>query len=223
MSTNGSATSAGTDRTSGGQGRGTRRPASSARRDEILRVAAEVFARRGVAATTVREIADAVGILSGSLYHHFDSKESMVDEILRDYWAERLDNYRRYIDEAGDAPAILERMVGEVLKSTAEQRAQVLILHNDWPYLIQFERFAYLDEASHEVERLWVKVIRQGVREGTLRGDLDPALTYRAMMGAASWVARWYRADGRHSMATIARTQTSLFLDGLRAGGAPTT
>lgn len=197
--------------------RGSRRPATSARREEILKVAAEVFARRGVAATTVREIADAVGILSGSLYHHFDSKESMVDEILRDYWAARLENYRRFIEEGGDAPSILERMIGEVLRSTAEQRAQVLILHNDWPYLVQFDRFAYLDDAAAEVERQWVKVIRQGVREGSLRSDLDAALSYRTMMGAASWVARWYRAEGRHSMATIARTQTSLFLDGLRS------
>jgi AcrR family transcriptional regulator len=55
------------------------------RHDQILAAAAELFARKGVAATTVREIADQVGILSGSLYHHFDSKEAMVDEILSPY------------------------------------------------------------------------------------------------------------------------------------------
>ena len=55
------------------------------RHDQILAAAAELFARKGVAATTVREIADQVGILSGSLYHHFDSKEAMVDEILLPY------------------------------------------------------------------------------------------------------------------------------------------
>ncbi|MDJ0113374.1 helix-turn-helix domain-containing protein, partial [Rhodococcus erythropolis] len=54
----------------------------SGRRDELLEIAAGLFADRGVRATTVRDIADAAGILSGSLYHHFDSKESMVDEIL---------------------------------------------------------------------------------------------------------------------------------------------
>ena len=53
----------------------------SGRRDELLEIAAGLFADRGVRATTVRDIADAAGILSGSLYHHFDSKESMVDEI----------------------------------------------------------------------------------------------------------------------------------------------
>lgn len=53
-------------------------PANS-RRDELLELAAAMFAERGLRATTVRDIADSAGILSGSLYHHFSSKEEMVD------------------------------------------------------------------------------------------------------------------------------------------------
>ncbi|TXS47651.1 helix-turn-helix domain-containing protein, partial [Streptomyces sp. OR43] len=51
------------------------------RHPPILRPAAEVFAAQGYNATTVRRIADAAGMLAGSLYYHFDSKESMLDEI----------------------------------------------------------------------------------------------------------------------------------------------
>ena len=60
------------------------RPAQTAntRRDELLALAATMFAERGLRATTVRDIADSAGILSGSLYHHFSSKEEMVDEVL---------------------------------------------------------------------------------------------------------------------------------------------
>ena len=58
------------------------------RRDELLAIAAELFAERGFTNTTVRDIADAAGILSGSLYHHFDSKESMVDELLDTFQTE---------------------------------------------------------------------------------------------------------------------------------------
>jgi len=49
------------------------------RRADVVRLAGELFAQKGFRATTVREIADAAGILSGSLYHHFDSKESIAD------------------------------------------------------------------------------------------------------------------------------------------------
>ena len=58
------------------------------RRGELLAIAAGLFAEKGFKNTTVRDIADAAGILSGSLYHHFDSKESMVDEILRSFHAQ---------------------------------------------------------------------------------------------------------------------------------------
>ena len=58
---------------------------SGGRRSELLAIAAGLFAERGFKNTTVRDIADAAGILSGSLYHHFDSKESMVDEIMRPF------------------------------------------------------------------------------------------------------------------------------------------
>ena len=50
-------------------------PASPGGASELLELAASMFAERGLRATTVRDIADAAGILSGSLYHHFDSKE----------------------------------------------------------------------------------------------------------------------------------------------------
>ncbi len=62
--------------------RATSSGAASERRDHLVKLAAELFARKGFQATTVREIAEEAGILSGSLYHHFDSKETIVDEVL---------------------------------------------------------------------------------------------------------------------------------------------
>ena len=69
----------------------------SERRAELLELAARMFAERGFRATTVRDIADAAGILSGSLYHHFDSKESMVDEILTGFLDELFGRYREIV------------------------------------------------------------------------------------------------------------------------------
>src|SRR5438552_16107295 len=67
------------------------------RRAELLNIAARLFAERGLRATTVRDIADAAGILSGSLYHHFDSKESIVDEILREFLDALFGRYRQIV------------------------------------------------------------------------------------------------------------------------------
>ena len=67
--------------------------ATQTRRAELLGIAAELFAERGFRNTTVRDIADAAGILSGSLYHHFDSKEAMVDELLDTFQQELFATY----------------------------------------------------------------------------------------------------------------------------------
>src|SRR6186713_1372870 len=81
------------------------------RRDELLRIAARLFAEKGFRATTVRDIADAAGILSGSLYHHFDSKESMVDEILSSFQEELFGQYDEILASGDDARTRLERAV----------------------------------------------------------------------------------------------------------------
>ncbi len=57
-----------------------------------------MFAEQGLRTTTVRDIADSAGILSGSLYHHFDSKESMVDEILRGFLDRLFARYHEIVD-----------------------------------------------------------------------------------------------------------------------------
>ena len=81
------------------------------RRDELLAIAAHLFADKGFRNTTVRDIADAAGILSGSLYHHFDSKESMVDEILSSFQEDLFGQYDAILASDGDPRAQLEQAV----------------------------------------------------------------------------------------------------------------
>src|SRR6478752_2623262 len=84
---------------------------TNSRRDELLSIAAGLFAEKGFKNTTVRDIADAAGILSGSLYHHFDSKESMVDEILQTFQAELFAAYDAVLASSDDPRTKIERAV----------------------------------------------------------------------------------------------------------------
>src|ERR1700753_1368051 len=86
-------------------------PERQNRREVILDKAAQLFATKGVAATTVREIADSVGLLSGSLYHHFESKDAIVDELLRSYLEDLRDKYRQVSSEDLDPRSRIERLV----------------------------------------------------------------------------------------------------------------
>jgi AcrR family transcriptional regulator len=185
------------------------------RRDELLALAARLFAERGFRATTVRDIADAAGILSGSLYHHFDSKESMVDEILTTF-QERLFGRYEEIVAAGRGPReTLEAVVIASFESIDRNHAEAAIYQNEAKYLAQFERFAYLNERNRQLRKLWAGILQDGVRAGVFRADLDVELVYRFIRDTV-WVAvHWYRPGGELSAEQVARQYLRILLDGI--------
>jgi TetR/AcrR family transcriptional regulator, cholesterol catabolism regulator len=189
--------------------------AGSERRDEILAIAAELFAERGFAATTVRDIGDAAGILSGSLYHHFDSKESMADELVHELLDRVLAEYRRIVATDDDPERALRALVHEAFSAIATDRATVAVMVNEWSLFTQYPRFAYLRGIEEETERLWVTVIDRGVDTGVFRAGLDARMVYRLLRDAI-WVSvRWYDPKGDDTADEIADAYLAVLLDGV--------
>ncbi|WP_420041097.1 TetR/AcrR family transcriptional regulator [Gordonia sp. MP11Mi] len=189
----------------------------STRRDELLGIAGELFAERGLRSTTVRDIADAAGILSGSLYHHFDSKEAMVDELLRGFLDTLFDRYRE-INAAGlNATDTLRQFVVASFESIDARHTAVAIYQNEARQLGGQERFAYINERNVEFHALWASVLQRGVDDGDFRPDLDVDLLYRFLRDTV-WVAvRWYRPGGGKSIDEIADQYLTVVLDGVLA------
>jgi TetR/AcrR family transcriptional regulator, cholesterol catabolism regulator len=185
------------------------------RRDELLDLAARMFAERGFRATTVRDIADAAGILSGSLYHHFDSKESMVDEILTRFQEELFGRYEEIVAEGRGPRETLEAVVVASFESIDRHHAEVAIYQNEAKYLVQFERFGYLRDRNTQFRKLWAGILEDGVRAGVFRPDLDVELVYRFIRDTV-WVAvHWYRPGGELSANEIAKQYLRILLDGI--------
>jgi AcrR family transcriptional regulator len=187
----------------------------SSRRDELLAIAATLFAERGFKNTTVRDIADAAGILSGSLYHHFDSKEAMVDELLDTFQTELWKKYDEI--EASDLTprGKLEAVVRASFDAIDHHHSEVAIFQNDAAYLTTFERFGYLDERNLKFRTLWLGLLEAGVASGELRADLDVELVYRFLRDTV-WVAvRWYRPGGSLTPADVADQYLSILLEGI--------
>ncbi|MGE5696941.1 MAG: TetR family transcriptional regulator KstR2 [Candidatus Sericytochromatia bacterium] len=193
----------------------TEQPVS--RRNELLDLAATMFAERGLRATTVRDIADRAGILSGSLYHHFASKEEMVDEVLRDFLDWLFARYQHIIDTE---PNPLERLKGLFMTSfdAIERRhAQVVIYQDEAKRLLGQERFGYLEERNRRQRQMWVDVLQQGIKEGHFRPDLDVDLVYRFIRDT-TWVSvRWYQPGGTLTAEQVGRQYLSIVLGGITA------
>jgi AcrR family transcriptional regulator len=184
------------------------------RRGELLATAAQVFARQGYDATTVREIADAAGILAGSLYYHFDSKESMLDEILSGFLAELWTGYDAVLAAGLGPRETLEALVVESFREIDRHRDAVSIYQRE-RHLSGQPRFAYLADSMTRFETAWLGTLERGVAEGAFRADLDLRLAYRFVRDTVWVAASWYRPGGRHDAAEIARQYLSMLLDGI--------
>ncbi|MCX4732680.1 TetR/AcrR family transcriptional regulator [Streptomyces sp. NBC_01363] len=188
---------------------------SPERRRELLATAAEVFAAQGYNATTVRKIADAAGMLAGSLYYHFDSKESMVDEILSTFLTELWEGYDTVL-AAGLAPReTIEALVTESFREIDRHRAAVAIYQKESRHLAAQPRFQYLVDSQQKFEQAWLGTLERGVADHSFRADLDIRLTYRFVRDTVWVAASWYRPGGLHSPEEIARQYLSMVLDGI--------
>jgi AcrR family transcriptional regulator len=188
---------------------------SPERRRELLATAAEVFAAQGYNATTVRKIADAAGMLAGSLYYHFDSKESMLDEILSTFLTELWEGYDTVL-AAGLAPRrTIEALVTESFREIDRHRAAVAIYQKEARHLADQPRFTYLADSQQKFEKAWLGTLERGVADHSFRADLDIRLTYRFVRDTVWVAASWYRPGGLHSPEEIARQYLSMVLDGI--------
>ncbi|KUH74234.1 TetR family transcriptional regulator [Mycolicibacterium novocastrense] len=185
------------------------------RRDELLELAATMFAERGLRATTVRDIADSAGILSGSLYHHFSSKEEMVDEVLRGFLDWLFTRYQEIVDTE---PNPLERLKGLFMTSfeaIEHRHAQVVIYQDEAKRLSGQERFSYVDQRNKEQRKMWLDLLNQGVEEGYFRPDIDVDLVYRFIRDT-TWVSvRWYQPGGPLTAEEVGRQYLAIVLGGI--------
>ncbi|BBZ30546.1 HTH-type transcriptional repressor KstR2 [Mycolicibacterium madagascariense] len=189
-------------------------PAPS-RRDELLDLAATMFAERGLRATTVRDIADSAGILSGSLYHHFKSKEQMVEEVLRDFLDWLFGRYREIVETETDPLKRVEGLFMASFEAIEHRHAQVVIYQDEAKRLSVLPQFAFVEERNREQRTMWVDVLKQGVAEGCFSSELDVDLVYRFIRDT-TWVSvRWYQPGGPLTAEEVGRQYLAIVLGGI--------
>jgi len=184
--------------------------------DDIVSAAAKIFRTKGYHAATVRDIADEVGILKGSLYHHFASKEELLYLVVKDPIAQMY----RTISEI----AVADVTAAEKLRRAISAHLEAFDRH--YPHL-----FVYLREresvkrrfremigfSPKEYERCWQQILREGIENGEFRPDLDIQVTSYGMLGMLNWSYKWYDPQGRLSVREVAEEFTTLALAGVAA------
>ncbi len=153
----------------------------SERREEIVAIAKGLIADRGYAGTSTRDIADACGMLPGSLYSHFRSKAQILDLVIGPFYEQLLAEQEAVLAEGGTGIEQLERMIRRVTRLCAEHGPEIRILHYDWPHFARNEELAGLLAQSTQTLALWYRVVTIGIDDGTLRTTVDAEATIRVI------------------------------------------
>ncbi|MBY4045760.1 TetR/AcrR family transcriptional regulator [Rhodococcus fascians] len=200
-----------------GKSRGRRTGAQeSTRRAEILATASKVFADQGYANTSVRDIGTECGILSGSLYHHFKSKDAMLLEILEQTMDSLMAKYLAVKDSTDDSRARLRNLFEVALSFVAYEPNSAKILQNEFQQLKHVDAFQPLMKRYNDIRKIvWRDALDQSVEEGLIRSDFDLEMAYRIIMGAVLSAVYWLRPDGRYSVGEVADQYTVILIDGL--------
>jgi AcrR family transcriptional regulator len=193
--------------------------ADASTREKLVSVTAALFARRGYAATTTREIAAELNISKAALYYHVDSKEDLLYEISKQSLTRITAGVRATIAEGADTTVdLLRRMVGEHLRLALEDRDMHITMLIELRSL-SAERFETIRDMRDVHELLFREVIRTGQDAGEISTDFSDRHFGLALMNLLNWTIFWYRPGGELDLERLTDLLATTFLRGAETPG----
>jgi AcrR family transcriptional regulator len=189
----------------------------SARRSELTREAAKLFAQKGYHGTSIGDIADALGVQKGSLYSHIASKEDLLYETMREGAAA----FHAALDAIPDDLPATEKIRTALrghLRVVAEQLDVATVFVQEWRYLEGPRRDEIVAERRRYEERIR-ELFREGRELSELRADLDEAVAALLLLSAANWAYTWLK-PGRDTD-ELADRFYALLVEGMRGYSTP--
>ncbi|TSD49947.1 TetR/AcrR family transcriptional regulator [Rhodococcus sp. KBS0724] len=184
------------------------------RRQQILDRAGEIFAAKGVAATTIREIGDAVGVRSGALYHYFPSKDAIVAEIVRIYLQDLVDNVHAVT--AVEPTERIEALAEIALRCSHKYLHATSIWRREGDYIhATILEQGNIGELFGQFEREWSNTLAVGVAQGIFRDDVDLDVVDHMLRYAIWSSSEWHTPTEDKSVDWLAHEVVKVILGGL--------
>src|SRR5215468_6346150 len=183
-------------------------------RQEILRTAARLFQQRGYHATSMNDVASALKLSKGGLYHHFQSKDEILFNLMdhaMDLTQERVINPVRDISDAeGRLRALIRRHIEVVL--SVRDREITVMLHENHPLPPSLRKQINMRKKDyiHFVEDVIADVQKQ---KGS-KGSVSPRAAALALLGMINWIYQWYKPEGRLQAQDLIPQYTELLFAG---------
>ena len=184
----------------------------SARKIELTRAAARLFAEKGYHGTSVGDLADALGVQKGSLYSHIEAKSDLLWEVARE-GSEAFHAALDVLPEEGTAVDRIRAALRAHLRVVAEQLDIATVFVREWRYLDGERKEQFVKERRRYEERFRA-LFREGREHGELRADLDDEAAALLVLSAANWAYTWLWPGSDTD--ALADRFTAVIVDGIR-------
>ena len=179
-------------------------------RGRLLLGAAYLFHKQGYAKTTVRELANFIGIQSGSLFHHFKSKDDILANVMHETIVY---NHARLLDavqQSNNPEQQLKNLIkAELISISGDTGSAMAVLVYEW-FALSKERQDELLKLRNAYEEIWLSVIEKLRLQNKIQHD--PFIWRRLLGGAIAWTVTWYNPNGQMTMSELTETVLDMAL-----------
>lgn len=183
--------------------------------ERILRIGTELFARNGYHATGITELAEAVGLGRGALYHHIESKEGLLYEISMQLLRRMIAEAQAIVADNRGAREQLTEMARALVREHATRKDAWALVITETRALTSNHRRSVV-AARDRYEAIWAEVLTAAAQEGWMK-PVDE-LERRAILGMLNSTARWVSADGALTPEQVADRHIAMLLEGIGRG-----
>jgi len=185
------------------------------KKQEILAIAARVFREKGYHATSMDDLAKECGLYKGSLYHYFENKETILNNIIQSCLEITLqDAERGYRSKATPRRKLFMYLQSQMKAIDARLDIISVTLREDRAVVNPY-RELYIEQRDR-IEGYLALILEEGMEKGEFR-RVDIKLTTKALLGMCNWATVWYRHDDGMNSNQIAKHFADLVLYGLEA------
>jgi len=190
-----------------------RRTTVRRRAPQIYDAAARVFAQRGFHGATTQHIADILGIRQASLYYYFASKEAALELVCLKGVEGFFESARAIAKGPGNCPNRLARLIDSHLSPLGDRADYIRVFLNERHHLPKESR-RKIGKWSRGLETIFEDVLKEGIRKGEFRSDINTRLVALGILGMANWVPVWFGKEDI-GLSNIGAEFSRMVLDGI--------
>lgn len=184
------------------------------RKQQIEEKATKLFRKKGYAATSMRDLAQVLGIEAASLYSHIKSKEEILQKICFRMADEFFAEWKEVEQEHDSQAAKMEKAAIAYIKVITKDTDASAVFFNEWRHLSE----PYLSEflaMKNDYEGRFIKILKDGIESGEFL-KADEKFMMLTILSSLNWTYNWYKPTGSLSPEEIGKKLANLILNGLK-------